>query len=145
MLPGDNIVYACPSCTQKTWVPSLLSGNTFESRLFSDGKRIAPMLPEFPDITRCTSCKKIFWLNEQNEVEDEHLPIFMETDLPEATFLDAFGYDEAIMEGLVHGHDEEIYIRQRIHWAINDRLRQGLPHFADYEMRTLWEWTSITI
>jgi hypothetical protein len=45
-----------------------MSGNTFGAKVFSDMKRVAPMLPEFPRITICPKCNTIFWLSKAEEV-----------------------------------------------------------------------------
>ncbi len=63
MLPGPNYVYKCPRCGNLLTVGSILSGNTIGAKIYSDGKRIAPMLPDFPDLTKCKKCETIFWLN----------------------------------------------------------------------------------
>lgn len=68
MTPGPTYVYKCPSCENFISRESIASGNTFGSKLFSDGKRISPMLPEFPDLTRCKKCNKIFWLSKMKEI-----------------------------------------------------------------------------
>jgi hypothetical protein len=57
MLIGPNLFFKCPECGKMTVRGSILSGNTFLSRLFSDGKLRAPMLPEFPGIVKCKKCK----------------------------------------------------------------------------------------
>lgn len=46
MLPGPTIIIACPLCGQYAKKRTIISGNTFGAKLWSDGKRISPMLPE---------------------------------------------------------------------------------------------------
>lgn len=53
MIPGPNYVYKCPNCSALLTRESIASGNSFGSKLFSDGKRIAPMNPELPNLTKC--------------------------------------------------------------------------------------------
>jgi len=48
MLPGPTIVRKCSTCGKLIAQPTLLSGNTFGARFWTDGKREAPMLPEQP-------------------------------------------------------------------------------------------------
>ena len=62
MIPGPQYVYKCPSCGNLLQQESLMSGNTFGAHLYSDGKREAPMLPEFPAISRYRKCNLVFWL-----------------------------------------------------------------------------------
>ena len=68
MLPGPDYIYECPKCQNHVVRGSLTSGNTFGQKLFSDGKTIAPMLPRFPDLTKCPKCKTIFWMHKVKEV-----------------------------------------------------------------------------
>ena len=66
MLPGPTLVFKCPKCENFTTRGSLLSGNTMGARMFSDGKIIAEMLPEFPAITKCWNCNTFYWLDNKN-------------------------------------------------------------------------------
>ena len=66
MIPGPPELFKCPSCDEILCRGSIMSGNTIGSRLFSDGKTISPMLPDFPQISECLGCDEIFWL-EGNE------------------------------------------------------------------------------
>ena len=72
MRTGPVECYKCPNCRNTLSKGSLLSGNTIGAKLFSDGKQIAPMLPEFPMITICTECDTIFWLNKKTEVKNRN-------------------------------------------------------------------------
>jgi len=71
MTEGPTMVYKCPKCKEAVRRISLLSGNTFGAKCFSDGKRTAPMLPEFPAIVKCGKCGGFFWL--ENGEKDESL------------------------------------------------------------------------
>ena len=66
--PGPDYIYECPKCSNLLKKASNASGNTFGSTLYSDGKMIAPMLPEFPNLTKCTKCDTILWLSEMKEI-----------------------------------------------------------------------------
>jgi hypothetical protein len=68
MIPGPNLVYECPKCKRTVWRESLISGNTLGSTLYSDGKRISPMLPEFPFIAKCKECNTFYWLDNKNRI-----------------------------------------------------------------------------
>ena len=46
MMPGPAQILTCPYCGEKKKIMSLLSGNTFGAKLWSDNKKISPMLPE---------------------------------------------------------------------------------------------------
>jgi uncharacterized C2H2 Zn-finger protein len=68
MQPGPDLIYKCPKCGKLLKNRSLMSGNTFGANLFSDGKQVAPMLPEFPHLTKCSKCDTIFWLSDLKEI-----------------------------------------------------------------------------
>jgi len=68
MTPGPDYIYECPNCGSLLKRGSINSGNTFISTLYSDGKMIAPMLPEFPNLTKCRKCDSILWLSEMKEI-----------------------------------------------------------------------------
>ena len=71
MIPGPTIYYKCPICELLSSTGSLVSGNTIGSRLFSDGKSISPMLPEFPVMNKCQDCNHSFWLNDSTKFNGE--------------------------------------------------------------------------
>ena len=68
MLPGPDIVVACPLCGALAKYGTLLSGNTFDAQLWSDGKQIAPMLPERPTFVQCHACHEVYALSEAREL-----------------------------------------------------------------------------
>lgn len=134
MLLGPIYVYKCPNCDNLLTNESLLSGNTFGASIFSDGKEIAPMLPEFPNLTKCKKCNTIFWLSKLKKIGayewgDEKNPYWQIAD--KAEFLEIEDYYNAISKGLAENKDEELFIRQRIWWSYNDRIREGQKIFND--------------
>ena len=68
MKPGPDYIYKCPVCGKLVKRGSLMSGNTFGAKLYSDGKNDAPMLPDFPNLSKCAKCDTIFNLRELKEV-----------------------------------------------------------------------------
>jgi hypothetical protein len=142
MLPGPNYVYQCQSCGHVLTVESLRSGNTFGAKLFSDGKSIAPMLPEYPNLTKCKKCHSIFWLNKLKEIGtyrpgDQRNSEFPDAD--KAEFLNIDDYYNAINTGFAENYEEERYIRQQIWWAYNDRIRNGQMMFNNEADQLRWK------
>ncbi len=43
------------------------SGNTFGAKYYTDGRRVAPMLPEVPAVVLCQGCAGAFWLSQAEE------------------------------------------------------------------------------
>jgi hypothetical protein len=47
MLPGPDQIVACPNCQGLEKYGTLVSGNTFAARVWTDGRQVAPMLGPF--------------------------------------------------------------------------------------------------
>ncbi len=134
MIQADDLYFECPVCGTYVSQQSLLSGNTFGARLYSDGKQDAPMLPEFPMISKCFNCGNIYWLNQATQCE-----INNEETIQHAGFLGLVDLQRALDENLASNREDEIYLRQRIMWLINDRSRFGISFLLDVETRVIWE------
>lgn len=68
MTPGPDQIVACPHCSGLAKYKTLLSGNNFGARIWTDGKQIAPMLLEPPSVVKCRSCATFFWLADAKDV-----------------------------------------------------------------------------
>ena len=70
MLPGPNKIIQCPFCDNKLKQRTILSGNTFGVRLWTDGKRETPMLPDRVVVSFCNNCNKYFWVDEAKTIDE---------------------------------------------------------------------------
>jgi len=70
MLPGPIIIRECPFCGKLMKQETIISGNTFGSVLWSDGKQVAPMLPRPPSYLCCKSCNNIFMLSDAKKMAE---------------------------------------------------------------------------
>ena len=135
MLPGPDTIYQCPQCDSLISVGSLMSGNTFGAKLYSDGRLVAPRMPEFPKITRCSKCKTIFWISKAKKIDQRGFGI---ADLLEGTledqkyqnsqtarFLSLQQYILALEIPICTSFEDEFYIRKRLWWYFNDKARDG--------------------
>ena len=68
MTPGPTYVIRCPLCEQLGRYSSIASGNTFGAVYYTDGKRVAPMLPDTSSVVRCGHCSGVFWLESAADV-----------------------------------------------------------------------------
>jgi hypothetical protein len=68
MQPGPDKILECPHCSAPSILPTLLSGNTIGATFWSDGKMVAPMLPDTPEITKCYQCGSFFWIEDAQVV-----------------------------------------------------------------------------
>jgi len=124
MLPGPTLLKACPHCSRPFLVPTLTSGNTFGAIQYSDGKTVAPMLPEMPRFHLCWDCGKPFWISEAPELgRTDELSGELPRDLQTARVPSADEYLEALQKGLARGEEEERTLRLGWWWAVNDPER----------------------
>ncbi|MCL2039289.1 MAG: hypothetical protein FWG85_02540 [Bacteroidetes bacterium] len=65
---GPYYIYKCPKCSNLLQKGSISSGNNLGATHYSDGKTILPMLPQFPNLTKCKKCNTILWLNFMEEI-----------------------------------------------------------------------------
>lgn len=117
-----------------------MTANTFGAKLYSDGKSIAPMFPDVPEITKCSICEGIFWLKNQKEIGERNLwdEESEWKDVKGAEFLTIYEYQSALDNKIYESKDDEIYLRQRIWWGFNDRVRFDEPIFTSETDEKLW-------
>ncbi|MBN8706520.1 MAG: hypothetical protein J0L62_11650 [Bacteroidetes bacterium] len=141
MIPGPVFVYSCPTCGNVITRGSLMSGNNFGSKIFSDGKSISPMLPEFPKLTKCKKCNSLFWLSNLKPIGTFYWSEIKNIEwvfADKAQFLEIDDYFNAIDKGIAKNKKEELYIRQQIWWGYNDNLRSGKKLFKDESDEQRW-------
>lgn len=120
---GPIQVIECPGSDAVRLVITLHSGNTFGAVFWSDGFRIAPGLPDLPQITRCTSDGPIFWVDSarvRGEItagSADVNPGWLAE--PAVRSLDAAELHQALALGLGDTPQRERYLRLRAWWADN--------------------------
>ncbi len=60
MMPGRTVEVECPLCGCAKSITTLLSGNTFGSRHWSDTKSYSPGMPRLPYVWKCDGCHKYY-------------------------------------------------------------------------------------
>jgi hypothetical protein len=123
-IPGPDVIRQCPKCPSPLRERTMVSGNTFGARFWTDGKMDAPMLPDRPWLVKCPKCSHIFWIDEAKELEKQtpsddakKWPNAAEPGLPtEADYL------SVISAGKL-SKNKELYARRRAWWAANDAFR----------------------
>lgn len=68
--PGPTVIRECPKCRVPVEEDTMASGNTIGARFWSDGKRNAPMLPDYPWLVKCPKCSHLFWIDEAKKLGD---------------------------------------------------------------------------
>lgn len=138
MIPGPTYFYHCPGCSNVIANDSIASGNTYGSSLYTDARRIAPMLPEFPIITKCQVCNTFLWLDIAEPFTSSHdSGNELYKSAQKAEFLSIEDYFSALAIE-VSGDSDERYIRTRIWWTFNDRIRKNDPLFQDPTDEQRW-------
>lgn len=126
MLPGKDEYYKCPDCGTLLVQATIMSGNTFGAKFYSDGKQIAPMLQNFPVISKCEDCERIFWLNETNITKNED-----DKYAKKAEFLLLADYFKALELDENKNQENEVALRLLIWRLFNDRVRENLFIFKN--------------
>lgn len=132
MLFGPEKVLACPHCGSLARTPTLLSGNTFGAIRWTDGKLLAPMLPQMPVVHRCEACRGYFWLADARVIGRIELDAPEEAPpdwraAPAVEELDVEGYLEALEAGLGDDPARERELRVLAWWTANDAYRAPDP------------------
>lgn len=141
MIPGPDRIIACPHCGFLARQHTLLSGNTFGAIFWTDGKMLAPMLPEFPEITRCAQCAHLYWIEDASVIGEERYGEPIPAEWKHAQPVRALTqgeFREAIQMGLGTNAERECYLRLHYWWARNDPLREeettpAPPDYSDWE------------
>jgi hypothetical protein len=136
MIPGPILIIPCPVCGLKGKKSSLISGNTFGAQLWSDGKKIAPMLPEYPYLVKCRKCGSFFFTTEKEQPEKISWEDRGKDKSPEIDFFEFPSFME-YFEAL--GTDiDELYIRHMAFKSYNDYIRNKRENEITTDMRDLY-------
>jgi hypothetical protein len=68
MIPGPYQIISCPQCEGLAKYRTLMSGNTLRSTVWSDGKKVSPMLKQPTAVVNCQHCEKGYWLADAEKV-----------------------------------------------------------------------------
>jgi hypothetical protein len=130
MIPGPTIIRECSACGKYIAEGTIVSGNTFGARLWTDGKLDAPMLPDEPRLVKCRHCGSLVWIEEEKQV-GEIDPWCSENPGNDAfedarpaktpTLRDYVGF----LKAGISDKEKERYVRLRAWWAGNDGRRKS--------------------
>lgn len=151
---GPKIVYECPTCKQKVKTLSLLSSNNLKTKKYTDGREKGPMSERHPKITKCPNCGAFFWLKDmvyngfKHHFEKQISKVF-ETELieypeenedqPWIPNIDINEVRTAIEQGVFSTRDEEIYLRLRYWYLVNNRQLNNETMFRSSDEQQFWE------
>ena len=142
MLPSSPRILTCPFCNTEKRVVSLISGNDFDSTLWSDNKYITPMMLAPSYVQRCPHCGRYYTLTNQGNRYDIDGFSLEEGNLNFAETKEAF---EQISKSGFLNSNEETQIRHMWLHAFNDyyhRDNQDIEIEADdkefFDENALW-------
>jgi hypothetical protein len=122
MLPGPDAYVRCPSCAALARHSTLLSGNSFGAKVWSDGFVDAPMYPDPPPYVQCRRCHTCYWLARAEELAEEDAPHWGE-DVPFVRGASEESMLWALKSGRIPPGPEERALRTIAWWKANDAMR----------------------
>jgi hypothetical protein len=139
------LLYNCPLCGNVISNQSILSGNSRGTIAYSDGRNLSPNMWQFPLLSKCRKCDTIFWLyggkhdSKDFDYFDDNVDknIKDEIKVDVAKFLTLKEYFKALDQKLYTTYEEELYIRQRIWWGFNNRLRNVIS-WRHFHLKIWW-------
>lgn len=150
MIPGPDLILACPHCGALSRLFTLASSDAEGVISWTDGYQQFPLAPRQPNVVRCHACAQLHWLAECKEVGMidpagmelvEGAPRFASFEktgqpepgtpppdgwmsAPQMQSLDEAGYFSALSGGLAKTPEQEIELRVHAWWRGNDRFRK---------------------
>ncbi len=130
MIPGPDFIIVCPHCKGLAKYMTLMSGNTYGARSWTDGKKIAPMLPHPPTVVKCRHCPECYWLgdaevigsiSEWNNKDYTENPAWAFSEYIEEPSEEE--YYRAIETNLARNKEQERQLRILAWWRSNDNYR----------------------
>ena len=131
MIPGPDIILACPNCNALARLPTFDAIDPTGARSWTDGYQELPGVPRQPNVVRCHACSKVYWLAVAAQLgflmpgeagEGERAAW---NGLPAVTSTDEAGYLEALREGLAAFPEQELELRVFAWWRGNDSHRNS--------------------
>lgn len=138
-----------PGCIKPVKFSTIGSGNTFGVTFWTDGKREAPMLPDEPWLRKSPSEGILFWSDECEKIGQ--IDFFSdEVENPEWKNLEfaeeptEADYLAATSNGTASTEEKLRYIRMRLWWSGNDRIRRKeIAQLPQEHIQNLSEFASI--
>ena len=128
MLYGPDIIKECSKCNKLISEISILSGNTFGAKYYTDGKMEAPSLPACKDLVKCPHCESMIYLSKQEEIKESFFsflfPYRKRKDLNEAMpYLNPV-FDDYINHIKVENDSDKIKYLRLLAWYCSNDLRR---------------------
>jgi hypothetical protein len=130
MLQGPILIIECPHCRHLAKQKSAHTVNTYGSVLWSDGKRVFPMHNSPPQITKCKTCGKFYFVKDAVEIAQAEFTFLKQNkildDIEFIEFLTPDEFLEAVLSPVNQSIKDEIYLRMQFWWLYNDLHRHSV-------------------
>jgi hypothetical protein len=127
-------VAACPHCQGLAKYRTIQPGNSVGTRIWTDGRRIAPMRPSPPAVVQCRHCAESYWLTEAKEIGTIRIggedPGAEKSAWKEAEYVveaSEEGYYTALEAKLARDRALEKVLRTFVWWRGNNADRECAP------------------
>lgn len=120
MVKTDIAVFQCPVCEYQCKLIDYELNDIFDLHFYSDSWVANPELPDQHEFARCGKCGGFIWLNSQNEIPVSESEM---DKIDYCKFPDIEGYKEALINSWHQTTEEEHYMRRRLWWLYNHRVR----------------------
>ncbi len=140
---GPPRIVVCPLCKGLAKYRYLLSGNYIDARLWTDGKLIAPMLPQPPEVVKCKHCKECYWLSEAEKFSILNLLRILKASWTHPEFVEEPSEEEyykAIGKNLAKTPQEEKALRILAWRRRNDAYRSETTSRIEMHVDTSPQW-----
>ena len=155
MTPGPTLVLKCLSCSTLVAHRTTASGNTFGATFYTDGHRVAPMMPASSYLVRCPGCQAVQRLKDLEKVDSYSSDLAflpgskMDAELKEAKQLAAAKQDKYknlpsyqraeakdyfdFASSRANDKKEELHLRV-LGWRIGNETRRKTGTAMDFDM-----------
>ena len=113
-------------------MPTLLSGNTFGAKFWSDAKREAPMLPDSPAFVVCNHCNSPYWV--EDATRQDSMQVGKSQGQGQRIRAAGLSVIYAALEASpAMAQERNRYLRIQAWWKVNDPVRQAAAGHAAIE------------
>lgn len=108
MIRGNATIVTCPYCGTEKELMTIVTGNTFGAKFWSDNKCLAPMRPRVSPVQKCPHCGKYYFEYKQEHKQGDEWSM-------EQGNLNYFEWKEAYEQFLEEDTEEEDMNIVRLH------------------------------
>lgn len=131
VVPGPDVVLACPHCAALARVPTVTSGSTLGGKAWTDGKTELPRMPAAISATRCPGCGRVFFVEDAGVVGERDGV----EEAPRLAPLAGKAWAVALKDGAARTREQALELRLQAWWASNDPFREDVAGWVAMDRR----------